>query len=219
MAAAVTGQGAAERERLVSRGLALEGITIGWNVLEAGLAIAAGIAARSIALTGFGADSVIEVVAAVALFARLRAEANGRGAAGEKGAMRVLALAFFLLTTYVVVDSIWTLGTRRAPEASVVGVGVALFALVVMPLLARAKLRVGEAIGSAALVADAKCTIACAWLAAAVLAGLALNATLGWWWADPVAALAMVPFLAREGREALEKSRRRATTCSCHGGC
>jgi divalent metal cation (Fe/Co/Zn/Cd) transporter len=88
-----------------------------------------------------------------------------------------------------------------------------------MPLLARAKLRVGQAIGSAALVADAKCSMACAWLSVTVLVGLALNVALGWWWADPVAALCMVPFLVREGREALEAARGKETPCSCHGGC
>jgi divalent metal cation (Fe/Co/Zn/Cd) transporter len=216
---AATSSDATNRAQLVGRGIALEGFTIGWNVLEAGLAVGSGIVARSVALTGFGVDSIIEVIAAVALFRRLRTEARGGGAADERSAMRVVALAFFALSAYVIVDSLWTLGTRRAAEGNFIGVAVAALALFVMPVLARAKLRVGEAIGSAALVADAKCTLACAWLSAAVLAGVALNAALGWWWADPLAALAMVPFLVREGREALEKSRGQATTCSCHGGC
>jgi divalent metal cation (Fe/Co/Zn/Cd) transporter len=109
--------------------------------------------------------------------------------------------------------------SARAPEPTVTGVGVAALALVVMPLLARAKLRVGREIGSAALIADATCTLACAWLSATVLHGVGLNALFGWWRADPLAAFAMVPLLVREGREALEKLRGEATTCTCHGGC
>ena len=216
---AALAQAGTDRAELVARGIALEGLTIGWNVVEASLAIGTGVLSRSIALTGFGADSVIEVIAAVALFARLRAEASGKGASGERAAMRVVAVAFFVLSAYVVADAGWTLVARRAPESSFAGVLVALAALVVMPLLARAKLRVGGAIGSAALVADAKCTLACAWLSAAVLVGVGLNAAFGWWWADPIAALVMVPFLVREGREGLEKARGEVTSCSCHGGC
>jgi divalent metal cation (Fe/Co/Zn/Cd) transporter len=209
---------AAPRDHLIARGLQLEALTIGWNVVEAGLALASGVMARSIALTGFGLDSAIEVVAAVALFERLRAEARG-GAGDERRALRVVGVTFLLLSAYIVVDAGMTLWSRRAPEASRIGVLVAALALVVMPVLARGKLRVGEALGSAALVADAKCSLACAWLSVTVLVGVGLNAALGWWWADPVAALGMVPFLVREGREALERAKGKETSCSCHGSC
>ncbi|HEY2511180.1 MAG TPA: cation transporter [Polyangiaceae bacterium] len=210
---------AAPRAPLVARGLQLEALTIGWNVLEGGFALASGLAARSIALTGFGFDSVIEVVAAASLFVRLRAETRGGAARAERRALWVVGISFFLLSAYIALDAGATLWSRRAPDASRVGVLVAALALVVMPLLARAKLRVGEAIGSGALVADAKCSLACAWLSATVLVGVGLNAALGWWWADPVAALLMVPFLVREGREALERAGGKETSCGCHGGC
>ena len=208
----------ASRQDLALRGLRLEALTIGWNVLEAGLALATGVAAKSVALTGFGVDSAIEVVAAVALYARLRAElVDGLG--DDRRALRVVGGAFFLLSAYVVIEAAWTLWSRSAPESSRAGVLVALGALVAMPLLARAKLRVGREIGSDALIADAKCSLACAWLSAAVLVGVGLNAALGWWWADPVAALVMVPLLIREGRESLEKAQGKKT-CGCHeGGC
>jgi divalent metal cation (Fe/Co/Zn/Cd) transporter len=215
----VTTASAPLRADLVARGLQLEALTIGWNVLEAGLAIASGLAARSLALTGFGLDSAIEVIAAAALFVRLRAETRGGGRAAERRALWVVGVTFFLLSAYIVVDAGATLWARRPPESSRLGVLVAAAALVVMPLLSRAKLRVGEAIGSAALVADAKCSMACAWLSVTVLAGLGLNVAFGWWWADPVAALCMVPFLVREGREALEGARGKETSCACHGGC
>jgi len=204
---------------LVSRGVALEKLTIAWNAAEAVAAIASGLAARSIALTGFGFDSVIEIVAAVALYARLRAEARGAGRVGERTALRVVGIAFFLLTAYVLVDSAATLWSRAAPRPTLTGVAVALLAVIVMPLLARAKLRVGEAIDSPALVADAKCSLACAWLSVTVLLGVGLNAAFGWWWADPLAALAMIPLLVREGREAIERSRGKPTSCGCHGEC
>lgn len=202
------------REELVGRGLRLETLTIGWNVLEAGLAIGSGVSAGSVALTGFGADSAIEVLAAVALYGRLRAELRG-GRADDRRALRAVAVAFFLLGGYVLVEAGWTLWSRSAPESSRLGVVVALGALVAMPLLARAKLRVGREIGSRALVADAKCSLACAWLAATVLIGVGLNAILGWWWADPVAALVMVPLLVREGRESFEAARGKEC-CGCH---
>ena len=208
------------RRRLVRHGLRIEAMTIGWNALEATLAIGSGVAAGSVALTGFGLDSVIEVVAAVALFSRLRAEARGAAAAvAERRALGFVALTFFLLGLYIALDASVTLAWRRIPEASPLGVFVAASALIVMPLLARAKRRVGEAIGSPALIAEASCSLACAWLSAAVLLGVGLNTAIGWWWADPVASLCMVPLLVREGRESLAAARGQSAPCACHAGC
>jgi divalent metal cation (Fe/Co/Zn/Cd) transporter len=196
----------ARREQLVRRALTLEGLTITWNLVEAGAAVTAGLMAKSVALMGFGLDSLIELVAAGMLFMRLRAEGRGREPSEvlERRALRVVAATFFALAAYVGLEAAWTLWKRQAPESSSLGLAVTALALLVMPLLARAKLQAGRRLGSAALVADAKESFACAWLAGAALAGLALNATVGAWWADPAAALAMVPLLVREGREALE---------------
>jgi divalent metal cation (Fe/Co/Zn/Cd) transporter len=207
------------RSASIARGLRLEGLTIGWNVVEAGLAIASGVAAGSVALTGFGLDSVIEVLAAGALYSRLHAELRGERPADERRALWIVAASFFLLAAYVVVESGASLWLRRAPESTAVGVLVALLAVIVMPLLARAKLRVGTELGSAALVADAQCTLACGWLSASVLVGVGAHLALGWWWADPVAALCMAPFLIREGRESVAKARGSAAPCSCHAAC
>jgi divalent metal cation (Fe/Co/Zn/Cd) transporter len=186
-------------------------MTIAWNVVEATSAILLGWLAGSVALVAFGLDSVIEVVAAVALFLRLRAEAQGAGAEDaehrERSALRVVAWTFFALAAFVAVDGAWTLFGHRTPERSVGGIAVSAVAFVVMPALGWAKLRVGRAIGSKALIADAKETFSCAILSGTVLVGVGLNAALGWWWADPVAALVMVPFLVREGREAIEHAR------------
>jgi divalent metal cation (Fe/Co/Zn/Cd) transporter len=215
MAAVISGS----RSALVSRALRLETVTIVWNVAEAGLAIASGLAAGSVALTGFGFDSVIEVIAAGALYSRLRLELRGARADGERRALWIVAASFFVLTAYVVIEAALTLWSRHAPESSVLGVVVALLAVVVMPLLARAKMRVGTDLGSAALVADAKCTLACGSLSGAVLVGVGAHLAFGWWWADPVAALCMAPFLVREGREAVAKARGVVAPCGCHAAC
>lgn len=196
------------RAPLLSRAIHLEQATIAWNVIEAVVAVGAGIAAGSIALVGFGLDSIIEVIAASALYVRLRAEAQGReeNEAAERRALRVVAVTFFVLAAYVAFEAATALLQREAPEASPVGIGLSVFSLAVMPGLAFAKLRAGRALGSAALVADSKETFACAWLSFTLLLGLGANALFGWWWADPVAALAMIPFLVREGREAWEEA-------------
>jgi divalent metal cation (Fe/Co/Zn/Cd) transporter len=199
-----------DRARLLHRGLRLEGLTIVWNVAEAASAIAFGALAGSVALVAFGLDSVIELVAAGALYQRLAAELGGReperAEHRERQALRVVGWTFFPLTAYVLVESIVALARHREPEKSLGGMIVAALALVVMPALGWAKLRAGRQLGSMALVSDAKETLACAILSATVLVGVGLNVTFGWWWADPVAALAMVPFLIREGREALEEA-------------
>ena len=201
-----------DRRLFLRRGLRLEGLTIGWNVVEGIASVTFGVMAGSVALIGFGLDSVIETISAFALYRRLRAELSDAGAAEddeerERRALRVVGVTFLLLTAYIVVESGLTLWSRRAPESSRGGIVVAGLALVVMPTLGWLKLRVGRAVGSRALIADAKETFSCAVLAASVLVGMGLNAALGWWWADPVAALTMVPFLVREGREALAEAR------------
>ncbi len=193
-----------ERPALLRRGKGLEVFTIGYNVVEGLVAIAAGLLAGSVALTGFGVDSVIEVTSGVLLWWRLRAELGSAplGPSVEGRAARGAGLLLLLLSAYLLADSVRHLLTGARPEASAVGMALTLLSLVVMPLLARAKLRTAAALESRALRADAHQTVVCAWLSATTLAGLALNALLGWWWADPVAALAMVPLIVREGLEA-----------------
>lgn len=194
-----------DRTGLLRRGVKLEEVTVGYNALEGIVAIGAGLAAGSVALTGFGVDSTIEVSSGVLLWWRLRAEL-GAGALGsdvEARAARGAGVLLLALGAYIVVESVRRLLTGDRPEESVVGIALTALSLVVMPLLARAKLRVAAALGSRALRADAHETIVCAWLSATTLLGLGLNAALGWWWADPVAALAMLPLIVREGLEAL----------------
>ena len=200
------------RTGLVRRGLRLEYLTIGWNCAEAAIAIVSGVIAGSIALVGFGLDSVIEVSSGVVLLWRLRSDADEcRRETVEKRARRLVGVGFLLLAAYVALDSARTLWLKDAPERSIVGIVLAAGSLVVMPLLARAKRRVAAGIESRALHADSRQTDLCAYLSAILLAGLALNATLGWWWADPLAGLLMVPIIINEGREAL-----RGESCECH---
>jgi len=189
---------------LLRRGIALEGVTVGYNALEGLVAIAAGVAAGSVALTGFGVDSVIEVTSGALLWWRLRAELGSSplGPTVERRASRGAGFLLLALGVYIVTDSARLLLTGTRPESSLVGILLTALSLIVMPLLARAKLGVASGLGSRALRADAHETIVCAWLSATTLLGLGLNAVLGWWWADPVAALAMVPLITREGLEA-----------------
>ncbi|HMH84000.1 MAG TPA: cation transporter [Gemmatimonadales bacterium] len=179
-------------------------MTVGYNALEGLVAIAAGVAAGSVALTGFGVDSVIEVTSGALLWWRLRAELGSSplGPTVERRASRGAGFLLLALGVYIVTDSARLLLTATRPESSLVGIVLTAFSLIVMPLLARAKLGVASSLGSRALRADAHETIVCAWLSATTLLGLGLNAVLGWWWADPVAALAMVPLITREGLEA-----------------
>ena len=192
------------------RGRRLEHLTVGWNVLEAVAAIGAGLTTGSTALVGFGVDSVIESSSGAVLWWRLRD--GERGEARERAALRLVGVSFLLLAAYVAFDAAKSLIRREPPEASHVGIGVAALSLIVMPLLARAKRRVAAEINSRALKADSRQTSLCAYLSAILLAGLALNALFGWWWADPAAGLLMTPIIAREGVEAL-----RGETCDdCH---
>ena len=194
---------AVERAAIVKRGRLLEYFTIFWNSLEAILSITAGAFAGSIALVGFGFDSLIEVSSGAALLWRLHLDAPERRERAEHTALRLIGISFLLLAAYVAFDAAKSLIQREPPKSSYVGIAVAALSLVVMPYLARAKRRVAASIGSRALNADSRQTDICAYLSAILLGGLILNAALGWWWADPVAALVMVPIIAKEGIDGL----------------
>lgn len=199
---------AMDRARLIQRGKLLEYATVGYNSLEGGIAIGAGLSAGSIALVGFGFDSVIEVISAATLLWRLYADVNEEQRERiERRALRIVGGSFLLLAAYVTFDAGKSLLRREAPDESIIGIILAAASLVVMPLLVRAKRRVAAAIGSKALDADATQTALCTWLSAILLGGLLLNATAGWWWADPIAALIMVPIIVREGVEGLRGER------------
>lgn len=189
----------------VRRGRRLEYVTIAWNTLEAVASIGAGLLAGSVALVGFGVDSVIESSSGAVLLWRLRD--GERGERRERAALRLVGVSFLVLAAYVLFDASRSLVMREPAEASHVGIGVAALSLVVMPLLAREKRRVAARLESRALRADSRQTDICAYLSAILLAGLALNALFGWWWADPAAALLMTPIIAKEGVEALRGER------------
>lgn len=195
---------AADRTALVARGRRLEYFTIAWNGFEAAVALVSGLLAGSVALVGFGLDSVIETVSAGILLWRLRAEADPlRREHAERTARRLVGTCFLLLAAYVAVGSLRALWTKAQPERSIPGILIAVAAVVVMPLLGRAKRRVAAQMGSRALHADSRQADFCAYLSAILLAGLLLHVLLGWWWADPVAALVMTPIIAREGVQGL----------------
>lgn len=194
------------RAPALQRGLWIEAVTIVWMVIEAAVAIGVGIVARSGAALAFGIDSLIELGSAGVLVWRLRAEFDGQSTIQietiERKAGRIVGGALFALAAYVSIQSFATLLWHAQPEPSLLGIALAIASLLGMPLLARLKTGVAESIGSAALKGDAACSITCAYMAATLLAGLALNALFGWWWADPIAALGIVYFLIQEGREA-----------------
>ncbi len=194
-----------DRVDLLRRGRRLEYLTLGWNLVEAAIAIAAGSAAGSSALIGFGLDSLIESTSGAALLWRL--QAGPEGERREQRALRLVGVSFLLLAAYVAWDAGGALWRRDVPDDSVVGVLLAVVSLIVMPVLARAKRRVAAGLGSRALEADSRQTDLCAVLSAILLGGLLLNSLFGWWWADPVAALLMVPVIAWEGRRALRGAR------------
>ena len=190
------------RLALVRRGLWLNYLTIGYNTIEAVVSLVAGVVAGSVALIGFGVDSAIEVTASVAAQWRLRSDRDSvRRERVEWLTRRMIGGSFLALSAYVAVDSVTTLWQREAPEPSVVGLGILVLSAFVMPVLARAKRRVAVALGSRALEAEATQTSICAYLSVIALAGVALNTFAGLWWADPIAALAMVPIIAKEGLE------------------
>jgi divalent metal cation (Fe/Co/Zn/Cd) transporter len=183
----------------------LVGATMAYNVIEAAIALWSGAVADSVALLGFGFDSVIETAAAAVLLWRLWVEAQGADAETiertEHRVHRFVGGTFLALAAYVSVQSGWTLWTADAPKESLVGIVLAAASLVIMPLVSWGKLRAARELGSAALRAEAKETLACSYLSFALLLGLVANAAAGWWWADPTAALLMVPWLVKEGRE------------------
>ena len=174
-------------------------VVIGYNAIEAAVALSAGIGASSIALIGFGLDSVIEVLSAAAVAWQFTRKDPERF---EKPTLRVIAVSFFLLAAYVTVTSVLSLLGGVRPEHSTVGIVLTSLSVVIMPLLSFAEYRAGRELGSATAVADSRQTLLCAALSVAVLAGLLLNTALGWWWADSVAALVIVVFAVREGLEA-----------------
>lgn len=192
--------GTAQRDQL-RLGRRLEYFTLSWNLAEAAVAIGAGLFAGSIALIGFGFDSLIESLSGSILLWRLQDTEGGQKR--ERAAQRLVGVSFFLLALYVAFEAGKSLLYRDQPEASVVGIVLSVVSLIVMPLLARAKRRVAESLNSPALAADSRQTDICACLSAILLGGLLLNALFGWWCADPIAALCMLPMIIREGIEGL----------------
>lgn len=199
--------------------------TITYNVVEAVVAIAAGTVAGSVALIGFGLDSLVEVTSAAAVAWQFAArDPEGR----EKAALRVIGWSFFALAAYVTVEALRALVGGAEAEHSTVGIVLLALSVVVMPFLSLAQRRTGRELGSNSAVADSKQTLLCTYLSAAVLVGLVLNSTLGWWWADPIAALVLAAVAVKEGREALRgdicctpvsASVADADQCSCAPGC
>lgn len=183
----------------------LASFTVAYNLIEGGVALAAGLAAASQALVGFGLDSGVESISAGVLLWRLGAERRDpdRAARVEHIATRLIGVSFLVLAAWVAYESLSALADHEEPDASTVGLILTGLSLIIMPLLAQRKRQVAVALGSRAAIADVAQTMACVWLSGVVLAGLGLNAALGWWWADPVAALAVVVLLLYEGREAL----------------
>jgi len=193
------------RELVVQRGIRLEYFTLGWNFIEAAAALAAGIAAGSIALVGFGLDSLVEMISGAVLLWRLQVDHREEDRErNERRALRMVGISFVSLSAYVAYDAATDLITREAPRTSLVGIVLAIASLMIMFVLARAKRGVARDIESSAMHADSRQTDFCAYLSGILLVGLALNVAFGWWWADAAAALMMVPLIANEGREALK---------------
>jgi divalent metal cation (Fe/Co/Zn/Cd) transporter len=203
---------AQQRAQLHRRALRLEYFTVGWNIIEAVVAIAAGIVAGSVALIGFGADSAIEVISAVGLMWRLRKAGPNATVSeetqAERRALYVVAATFFLLAAYITYDALSALIQREAPLTSPVGIALSVASLIVMPVLAYAKHRTGREMGSRALVADSGETLVCSFLSLALLVGVGAFALFGWWWADPVGALAMLPVIVWQGWETFAEARK-----------
>ena len=195
-----------EKIKLYKKGLWLEYFTVGYNILEGLVSIGSGIVAGSIALVGFGLDSFIESLSGVVLIWRLKNHSDDeeKETKLEQRAVKFVAYSFFILAVYVAYEAIKKLYFREMPEDSLVGIIIAILSIVIMPTLARQKRQTGEKIGSRALIADSRETVACLFLTVTLLVGLLLNYFLGWWWTDPIASLVIVWFLVKEGREFLE---------------
>lgn len=219
MARSLPGLNTPARRDQVRLGIGIETVTIIWMVIEAAVALTTGVLTRSVSLQGFGIDSIIELIAGGILLWRLLVERRGGSAErverAERRASWVTALGLFALACYIVADSGWTFLTQTHPESSWWGVGLAVAAAIIMPLLWQGKLRIARRIGSAALKADAACSVTCAYMSLALLIGLLLNRFFGWWWADPLAGLALVYFIVQEGREAWHEARS-GDSCSCN---
>jgi divalent metal cation (Fe/Co/Zn/Cd) transporter len=200
---------AAPRLGLVRRARALAWLGLAWHVVEAAIAIAAGVVAGSVALVGFGADSLIEAFAGVVVI-WLMADSRAASPAAERRAQRLIALSFAVLAAYIGIEAVRDLVAGHHPEGSWVGIGLAAVTLATMPPLAHAKRRVAEQLGSSATASESRQTMLCAYLSAALLVGLLANVALGWWWADPVTALVIAGVAVREGRDAW-----RGESCSC----
>lgn len=198
MADIVTTTSTSLRGVLQRRALVLAWFTIGWNVIEAVVAIAAGRAAGSLVLIGFGLDSTIEVASSAVIIWQF----SGLDEEREQTALRLIAGSFFALAVFVTAQAVLDLAAGSEPESSVIGLALAVASLIVMPILATAKRSTGRRLGSVAVTADSKQTWLCTYLSVVLLVGLLLNATLGWWWADPLAALVIAALAVREGVEA-----------------
>jgi divalent metal cation (Fe/Co/Zn/Cd) transporter len=194
---------------LVRRARALAWLGVGWHVVEATIAVAAGLAASSIALVGFGADSLIESVAGLIVVWRFAA-ARTSSPDAERRAQRLIAISFYVLAAYVAVEAVRSLAGGDEPATSWVGIALAAFTAVTMPPLARAKARVGTRLDSCATKSEGRQNMLCAYLSLGLLVGLGANALLGWWWADPATALAIAAVAVREGRDAW-----RGEDCCC----
>jgi divalent metal cation (Fe/Co/Zn/Cd) transporter len=195
------GPNAPERERLVRRARLLAWLGIGWHAVEAAIAVIAGLAAGSIALIGFGADSLVESLAGLILIWRFAAARSGSETA-ERRAQMLIGACFFLIAAYVAVEATRTLVTVDRPDESWLGIGLAAVTLVTMPPLAAAKGRIGDRLDSSATRSEGRQNLLCAYLSAGLLVGLGANALFGWWWADPGAALLIAAVAVREGRDA-----------------
>lgn len=206
----------AQRMALIARARRLEYLTLAWNGLEALVALASGVVAGSVALIGFGLDSVIEMASAAILLWRFRTQSDANRESEERRAHRLAGGCLLALAAYVSIESLRALWSRAVPERSVPGIAITIAAIVVMPLLGRAKRRVARELGSGALHIDSRQADFCAYLSAIVLVGLLLNWLLGWWWADAAAALVMVPIIAREGVEGLRG--KSCGNCAHEGG-
>jgi divalent metal cation (Fe/Co/Zn/Cd) transporter len=192
------------RQTITRRGKWLSYFTIAWNSLEGLIAVIAGTVAGSISLVGFGIDSFIEVTSGTTLLWRMTVDADAQSRErNEKLSLRIVGICFFLLAVYIAYESCSDLVARKVPEHSIAGIILACISLVVMPILSRAKKKIGYELRSAAMNADARQADFCMYLAAILLGGLLLNAALGWWWADPAAALIMVPIIAKEGLDGI----------------
>lgn len=196
------GPSPARRDALARRIRLLVAVTIAYNVIEAAVALTAGTMASSSALIGFGLDSVIEVSSAAAVAWQFSAREHAVRESRERTTLRIISVSFFALAAYVAVDAVRTLAGTGEAEPSPLGIVIAALSLAVMPFLSAAQRRAGREIGSASAVADSKQTLLCTYLSAVLLVGLLLNATLGWTWADPVAALAIAGLAVKEGSEA-----------------